>query len=322
MVAETGLKWQDDGKPRTAQVGIMYKVPAVLLVLLLSLYPWALRAQSTNASITGRVTDPSKAIIADAKVAAVNTGTNFRYESTTNTAGEYTLANLPPGTYRIEVEKSGFKKLVRPDVISQDALAVDFEMAFGSVSDSITVQSGAPLVNTTSATVSTVIESQQIETTPLNGRNVMNLTALDARSRATGGDVRKPFEQSGCDRKLHESCRMGKYQVGGAISDANITYVDGAPLNLPTQNWMGFIPTQDSIQEFRVETNSISPEYGEYYGAAINFTTKSGTNDFDGTVYEYFRNTALDANSFFNNRAGVPRLPLQQNQYGISLVVH
>ena len=95
----------------------MYKIPAVLLVLLLSLYPFVLHAQFTNASITGRVTDPSKATIADAKLAAINTGTNFRYEFATNGAGEYALANLPPGTYRMEVEKSGFKKLIRPDVI-------------------------------------------------------------------------------------------------------------------------------------------------------------------------------------------------------------
>ena len=95
----------------------MYRVPALLLVLLLSLYPCAPRAQTTNASITGRVTDPSKATIADAKVAAVNTGTNFSYEAAATGAGKYTLAKRPPGTYRIEVEKSGFKKLVRPDVI-------------------------------------------------------------------------------------------------------------------------------------------------------------------------------------------------------------
>ena len=165
MVAETGLKWQDDGKPRTAQVGIMYKVPALLLVLLLSLYPCALRAQSTNASITGRVTDPSKATIADAKVAAVNTGTNFRYESTTNTAGEYTLANLPPGTYRMEVEKSGFKKLIRPDVILhvQDELAIDFELPIGAAVETVVVQAGASLVNTTSATVSTLIDNRFVE---------------------------------------------------------------------------------------------------------------------------------------------------------------
>jgi Carboxypeptidase regulatory-like domain len=104
------------------------RVLALLLALLLFFYPCALRPQTTNASITGRVTDPSKAVIGEAKIAAINTGTNFRYESTTSTAGEYTLANLPPGTYRIEAEKSGFKKLVRPDVILhvQDALAIDF----------------------------------------------------------------------------------------------------------------------------------------------------------------------------------------------------
>ena len=95
IVAETGLRWQDDGKLVLLQISFMYKVPALLLVLLLSPYPCALRAQTTNGSITGRVMDPSKAAIPDAKVAAVNTGTNFRYETVTNGAGEYTLANLP-----------------------------------------------------------------------------------------------------------------------------------------------------------------------------------------------------------------------------------
>jgi len=148
----------------------------------LSLYPCALRAQTANASITGRVTNPSKATIADAKVAAVNTGTNFRYETATNGTGEYTLANLPPGTCRVEVEKSGFKKLIRPDVILhvQDALAVDFEMAVGSVLDSITVQAGAPLLNTWDATVSTLVDQTFVENLPLNGRNFTFLAQLSA----------------------------------------------------------------------------------------------------------------------------------------------
>src|SRR3974377_1882189 len=112
----------------------MCKIVALLVLLSLSLYPCALRAQTTNGSITGRVMDPPKATIPDAKVAAVNTGTNFRYETVPNGGGEYTLANLPPGTYRIEVEKSGFKKLIRPDVILHvpEGLASDFALTVGA----------------------------------------------------------------------------------------------------------------------------------------------------------------------------------------------
>jgi hypothetical protein len=109
------------------------------------------------------------------------------------------------------------------------------------------------------------------------------------------------------------------FQIGGGVAGDNLVYVDGGPLNLPTNNWMGYIPGQDSVQEFRVETNNISSEWGGYYGGVILFSTKSGTNDIHGSVYEYFRNTVLDANGFFNNRTNVKRPPVQQNQYGIAL---
>src|SRR5216684_3275666 len=122
------------------------------LFLLLSLTP-LLRAQSTKASLTGRITDPSKALIADAKIAAISAGTNVHYETTTNASGEYYLANLPPSPYRIEIEKPGFKKLIKPDVVLhvQDALEIDFEMTLGAASETVTVQGGAPLVNIESA---------------------------------------------------------------------------------------------------------------------------------------------------------------------------
>src|SRR5271169_6710020 len=139
-----------------------------------------LRAQSTNASITGRVTDPSKALIVGAKVAAVSSDTSFRYEAVTNGSGEYYLTNLPPGDYRIEIEKSGFKKLIKPDVVLhvQDALAIDFEMTLGSASQSVTVEAGAPMVNTESAAVSTVIDRPFVENLPLNGRSFQTLIML------------------------------------------------------------------------------------------------------------------------------------------------
>ena len=185
----------------------MCKVVALLALLSLPLYPYALRAQTTNGSITGRVTDPSKATVPEAKIAAVNTGTNFRYETATNGAGEYTLANLPPGTYQLEVEKSGFKKLVRPDVILhvQDVLAIDFEMAVGSVSETVRVEAGAPLVNTTSATVSTLVDQTFVENIPLNGRSFQTLIML------TPGVV---VTQTAYDDQ-------GQFSVNGQRADAN-----------------------------------------------------------------------------------------------------
>src|SRR5262249_45497889 len=143
---------------------------AVLSLLSLSAL---LRAQSTNAGLTGQVTDPSRALVAGAKVAAVSAATNARYATLTNNSGEYYLANLPPGPYRIEIEKPGFKKLIKPNVIVhvQDALALDFEMTLGALTETITVEAGAPVVNTESGTVSTVVDHGFVDNLPLNGRS-------------------------------------------------------------------------------------------------------------------------------------------------------
>jgi len=300
----------------------MSRVPLLLLALCLSLYPCALRAQTTNGSITGRVTDPSKATIADAKVAAVNTGTNFRYETATNGAGEYTLANLPPGTYQLEVEKSGFKKLVRPDAILhvQDALAIDFEMAVGSVSESITVQAGAPLLNTSDATVSTLVGQTFVENMPLNGRSFSSLIDL-----APGVVV--------AASNLHE---QGQFSVNGQRPDANYFTVDGVSANLGNagsgsalgQGGAGQLPAisafggtsnlvaLDALEEFRIQTSTFAPEYGRTPGAQISVVTKSGTNTFHGTAFEYLRNDKLDANDWFANANGLPRPELRQNDFG------
>ena len=127
-----------------------------LTLMFLSLYSAVLRAQSTNGSIAGRVTDPSKAVIADAKVAGINTGTNVGYEGATNGSGEYYLTNLPPGGHRIEIEKTGFRKLIKSEVVLnfQDALDIDFGMTLGSGSESITVQAGATIVGSLQLTSS------------------------------------------------------------------------------------------------------------------------------------------------------------------------
>src|SRR5262249_40213056 len=161
----------------------------------------------TNASLSGRVTDPARAVVGGAKVTAVSAGTNVRYETTTSGSGEYSLVNLPPTFYRIEIEKAGFKKLIKPNVILQiqDAVAIDFEFALGAVSETITVEAGAPLINTESGTVSTVVDRGFAENLPLNGRSFQNLILL------TPGAV--PTVTAFDDQ--------GQFSVNGQRTDAN-----------------------------------------------------------------------------------------------------
>src|SRR5215813_1048435 len=297
----------------------MRRTSTLVLFLLISSTA-ILRAQSTNASLTGRVTDPSKARIMGARITAVSVGTNSRYETTSNGSGEYYLPNLPPSAYRIEVEKAGFKKLIKPDVILhvQDALEVDFEMPVGVASDSITVEAGAPLLNTSDATVSTLIDNHFVENMPLNGRSFSSLIDL------TPGVVLTPsnFQE------------QGQFSVNGQRPDANYFTVDGVGANLGTsssnlgQGGAGQLPATsafggmsnlvslDALQEFRIQTSTFAPEFGRTPGAQVAVATKSGTNSFHGTAFEYLRNDVLDANDWFANHSGVPQPELRQNDFG------
>jgi carboxypeptidase family protein len=283
----------------------MRRVPAILLLFLASLTP-GFGSQSTNASLTGRITDQSKAIIVGAKIAAISAGTNVRYEATTNSSGEYYLANLPPGLYGIEIEKPGFKKLIKPDVPLhvQDVLKIDFEMTLGSVSDNITVEGGAPLVDTESGTVSTVIDRALVDNLPLNGRSFQTLIALTPGVVLTAtrfGD-------------------QGQFSVNGQRADANYFTVDGVSANFGvtgllqmSQTASGALPalsasggtnslvSVDAMQEFRIQTSSFAPEFGRSPGAQVTIATRSGTNRFHGALFEYLRNGGLDAKDWFVN---------------------
>jgi hypothetical protein len=167
---------------------------AIALAFLLALSVRSMNGQSTNASLTGRITDSTKAVAPNAKVIAINTGTRVRYETVTNETGSYYVSNLPPGTYRIEVEKLGFKAVLKSDVILhvQDALEINFEMVLGSASESVTVPGGAPLLDTESSTIGTVVEQRKANELPLNGRNVFNLIELAASVVPQGGSTGTP----------------------------------------------------------------------------------------------------------------------------------
>ena len=283
---------------------------AVLAAGLTLVGPARLPGQSSFASLTGRITDPSKAVIPAAKVTVINTGTRIHYETVTNSTGTFYVSNLPPGTYRIEVEKLGFKTVIKSDLVLhvQDALEVNFEMAFGSTSESVTVQGGAPPLDTESSTVGTIVEQRKANELPLNGRNVFNLIELAPsvvpQGSATGTPVGvNPFG-------------WGNYQVNGSFANESAEYLDGQPLNIGYINLPILIPTQDSIQEFKVQTSNLGPEWGRFAGGVTNLSTKSGTSSIHGEAYEYLRNRVFNANDFFLNAVGKSRPPWVQNQFG------
>src|SRR6266851_8373595 len=282
----------------------------VLGVMLGVLLRGTLQAQSADASLMGQITDPNKALIAGATVTVINSGTGIHYQGLTNETGTYYVSNLPPGRYRIEVEKLGFKAVIQSGVVLhvQDALEVNFEMMLGSASESVTVEGEASPVDTESSTVGTVVEQRKANELPLNGRNVFNLIVLAPsvvpQGSSTGTSVGvNPFG-------------WNNYQVNGSFGNQSAEYLDGQPLNIGYINLPILIPTQDSVQEFKVQTSNLGPEWGKFSGGVTNLSTKAGTSSLHGEAYEYFRNKIFNANDFFLNAVGRARPPWVQNQFG------
>jgi carboxypeptidase family protein/TonB-dependent receptor-like protein len=298
---------------------VRLRFPLQFSFLLLFLMAAAL-AQSPNGTISGLVLDPSGRAIAGADVQIVNDATDVRYPGATNGEGIYAISNLPPGSYRIQVSRTGFKTLIKPDVLLsvQDALAINFTLPVGAVAETVTIEGGAPLVNTESATVSTVVDQNFVENMPLNGRSFNTLVLLVPGAVGTPSTASQP----------------GQFSFNGQRTDANDFQVDGASVNLgvslpggyqagaggtPAFNVIGGtsgLVSVDAMQEFRVQTSSFAPEFGRTPGGQVSIVTRSGTNNFHGTAFDYFRNTVLDANDWFANAAGVQRAPEHQNDFG------
>jgi len=291
------------------------------LAFLVSFCTESLCAQ-TNATINGQITDAQGKIVPAVEVQAVNIDTSVAYPAKTNGSGIYVIQDLPPGEYRLVVRKDGFKEINKTGLVLhvQDTLEQNFALEVGSVAESVTVTADMTNINTTSGSVSTTIDRQFVENLPLNGRTFNTLLQL------TPGVV---------IAQTDGAAATGQFSIAGQRTDANSFTIDGVSANfgvsgglLPGQSGTGTsqafsalgatssLVSVDALQEFRIETSSFAPEFGRSSGGQVILATRSGTNDFHGGIFEYFRNTAFDANDWFAKQAGQPRASEHHNDFG------
>jgi len=230
--------------------------------------------------------------------------------TTTSDSGYYTAPLLDLGRYQVNVEVSGFKSVTRTNITLQvDQVArIDFKLELGSAAESVQVQAEAALLDAATSSLGQVVENRRITELPVNGRNTLAFVELTPGVRMQFAVDSNPYTQALINR--------GNFSANGGIADANEELVDGAPVSTARAFGIGWQPPVDATQEFKVETNNYSAEFGRSSGAVVNLSIKSGTNHLHGTLYEFFRNSDLDSNPFFQNKAGLPKLPLRYNQYG------
>jgi len=270
-------------------------------------------AQNFYGTLAGTVTDPSGALMEGAAVTTTNTGTGVRQTVQSSNSGEFRIVNLVPGNYKVDVEKTGFKRSTRDNIPVQveSVVRLDIGMQVGDMTQSIEVEAAAPLLQTENASLSQVVSSRSVEELPLNGRNILNLVNL----------VPGVVPQGSSDGSLtgKNVFAAGNYQIGGGTANQSVTLFDGVPVNITYGNVTALTPVPDAVSEFRVQTNNNTAEYGRYTGGVVNIASKGGTNDFHGSAYEFLRNRELNATNFFANRAGVGKAPFVQNQFGANL---
>lgn len=271
--------------------------------------PFAMEAQVGRAGIFGTVTDSSGGAVANVNVQAVNTATNVATATVTNETGYYALPYLPVGPYRVIVEQAGFKRAVRDGILLQvdQRAQVDIVLEVGNLAESVTVTGEAALVDTGASTIGKVIENRRIQDLPINGRNVLSLTLLNPAVRTTFSGNPNGFADRGI--------ALSGISINGGPSALNAIVIDGGNNNQGYLADVNVNPTVDAVQEFKVQTSTMSAEFGFTAGGVVNMVTKSGTNELHGSLYHFFRNDKLDARNAF----AVVRAPFRYNQFGGAL---
>src|ERR1039457_4675664 len=292
-------------KPFRMSCGLIFSTSALSLCLICSTL---MSAQSTGGRILCRVADPSGAVLAGVKVTATNEATGGSREAQTNEAGDYVLVEIPPGTYTVQYELTGFKKNVQKGIIVDvnQVVTLNSALQIGGSQEIVEVSSEIPQVDTTSTQLGAVINERSVNELPLNTRDTYQFLQLQPGVQAQLGSSGSLF---------FGSDDAGSVSVNGGRTRANNFSVNGGDANDLFVNLPTIQPTPDSIAEFRVITNTFDAEYGRNSGSVVNVITKSGTNALHGNIYEYFRNTILDAQGFLNTT----RPQLNQNQFGGTL---
>lgn len=271
--------------------------------------------QSTSAQITGQVSDQSGGVVPGASITVLNNATGIKRETESNSTGNYSIPLLQPGTYRITAQKEGFKPVSRSGIVLQvDQVArIDFVLDVGAVTETVEVQADAPLLQQETSALGQVVDNQKILNLPLNGRMTFRLVQLTPGVLTTSGANGQFGDVSvGTFDDIN-------FSINGARAQSNEVMVDGVPATTGFFGLFTTIPSVDATQEFKVQSNSMSAEWGRFGGGVINVSTRGGSNELHGTLFHFLRNSALDANEFFNNRAGRSKPPFRMNQFGAAV---
>ena len=284
----------------------------VLMLLILAAWGPAVYAQQITGAITGSVFDSSGAAVAGASVKLTNTGTALARTTATDQSGNFQFLLLQPGTYVIEATNPGFKTFRRDGIIveADRSLAVPITLELGQTSETVEVVGGTPLLEPNTSELGTTVDSQKVMDLPLNSRNPMGLANLIPTVKGVGY----------FGNQILTSWRIGSINIGGGQALTSAFLLDGvANDKMGDASGANTFLTTDSTGEFKIITNNMSAVYGRTTGGVISVISKSGANDYHGSAFDYLQNTALNANSFFSNKAGTPLAPVHQNQFGAAV---
>ena len=282
-----------------------------ILIAFSMLFAATVWAQGTG-EISGTVTDPTGAAVSGAKIIVTNSATSTTRTTTSNDSGNFDIPALMPGNYDIRTELSGFKRSERKGVALQvgEVSRLDFVLQLGSVSETVEVQGGAPVLETDNATIGTVIENKRIVDLPLNGRNPLQLVSLTPGATTNG-----PASSQG-QQRMGGSRNAFSLNVAGQRTSNNHYQLDGVENTDPNFNTYLFLPSIDALQEFKVDSGTYGAELGRGL-SQVNMSTRSGGNEFHGALFEFLRNSDLDAKNFFDPSG--PIAPFKRNQFGGTL---